>query len=54
MKIGSQFSGIGAFEQAFKNLGIDHETVMAVEWDKYARQTYAANFGEPKYFYQDT
>lgn len=54
MKIGSQFSGIGAFEQAFKNLGIDHNTVMAVEWDKYARQTYTANFGEPKHFYRDT
>lgn len=54
LKIGSQFSGIGAFEQAFKNLGKNHETIMAVEWDKYARKTYTANFGEPKHFFKDT
>ena len=54
IKIGSQFSGIGAFEQAFVNIGIPHKTIMAVEWDKYARKTYSANFGEPKHFYEDS
>lgn len=54
IKIASQFSGIGSFEQAIKDLGIEHENIMAVEFDKYARQTYAANFGEPKHYFIDS
>lgn len=54
LKIASQFSGIGSFEQAITNLGIEHENIMAVDFDKYARQTYTANFGEPKHYFVDS
>ena len=50
IKVGSDFSGVGAFDQALKMLGIDHETVFACDMDKYARQTYIHNYGEPKYY----
>lgn len=53
IKIGSQFSGVGAFEQSLISLGIDFENVYAAEWDKYARQTYLLNFQEPEYYVQD-
>jgi site-specific DNA-cytosine methylase len=32
IKIASQFSGIGSFEQAITNLGIEHENIMAVDF----------------------
>ena len=50
MKIGSDFSGVGAFEQALKRLGISYENIFACDMDKHARQTYIENYGEPKYF----
>jgi DNA (cytosine-5)-methyltransferase 1 len=53
IKTGSDFSGVGAFDQALRKLGIDYETVYACDWDKYARQTYIDNYGEPKYFPKD-
>ena len=53
MKVGSDFSGVGAFDQALKKIGIDYETEYACDWDKYARQTYIDNYGEPKYFPKD-
>jgi len=34
-------------------LGIDYKTVFACDWDKYARQTYIHNYGEPDYFPMD-
>lgn len=40
---GSICSGIGAFEQALKNLGIAHTNEYAIEIDKFARKTYLAN-----------
>jgi DNA (cytosine-5)-methyltransferase 1 len=43
-KIGSLFSGLGAFEQAFKNLNIPHEIIFACEIDKYAQKTFLSNF----------
>lgn len=43
-KIGSLFSGIGAAEQAFKNLGINHQLVFTCEIDKYAQKTFLSNF----------
>lgn len=43
LKISSFCSGIGSFEQAIKNLGIEHENVFGCEIDKYARQTYLSN-----------
>lgn len=50
IKVGSDFSGVGAFDQALKMLGIDYETVFACDMDKYARQTYIHNYGEPAYY----
>jgi len=53
IKTGSDFSGVGAFDQALRKLGINYETVYACDWDKYARQTYIENYGKPKYFPKD-
>jgi len=53
LKVGSDFSGVGAFDQALKRLKIDYKTIFACDWDKYARQTYIENYGEPKYFPKD-
>jgi len=41
------FAGIGGFRIAFQNAG--GKCVFSSEWDKYAQQTYAANFGEFPY-----
>lgn len=43
-KVASLFSGIGSAEQAFRNLGINHELVFACESDKYAQKTFLSNF----------
>lgn len=48
--IGSDFSGVGAFDQALFRLGINYETFFACDMDKYARQTFVKNYGEPKYY----
>ena len=53
IKVGSDFSGVGAFNQALSRLGIQHEHIFACDWDKYARITYAHNYGEPKYYPKD-
>lgn len=53
IKVGSDFSGVGAFNQALMRLGIDYEEVFACDMDKYARQTYIHNYGEPKYYPTD-
>jgi len=50
IKIGSDFSGVGAFNQALKRLGINYEEVFACDMDKYARQTFILNHGHPLYF----
>jgi DNA (cytosine-5)-methyltransferase 1 len=50
MKVGSDFSGVGAFDQALRRLNINYETVFSCDMDKYARQTYIHNYGEPKYY----
>lgn len=49
-KVGSDFSGVGAFNQALNRLGIQYEEVFACDMDKYARQTFIHNYGEPSYF----
>lgn len=36
------FAGIGGFHQAMHSVGV--KCVFASEWDKYARQTYEANY----------
>lgn len=50
IKTGSDFSGVGAFDQALIRLGINYKTVFACDMDKFARQTYIENYGEPGYF----
>jgi len=50
MKVGSDFSGVGAFDQALKRLGINYQTIFACDMDKYARDTFIHNYGEPKYY----
>lgn len=50
IKVGSDFSGVGAFDQALIRLGIDYKTVFACDMDKYARMTYIHNYGEPDYY----
>lgn len=52
MKIATVCSGIGSPEQALKELNIPHEIAFACEIDKYARQTYLANF-TPNQMYTD-
>jgi len=50
IKTGSDFSGVGAFDQALDRLSIEQNKLFACDMDKYARQTYILNFGEPKYY----
>lgn len=53
IKTGSDFSGVGAFDQALIRLGINYKTIFACDLDKYARQTYIENYGKPQYFPED-
>ena len=50
IETGSDFSGVGAFDQALLKLKINYKTVFACDMDKYARQTYIENYGEPGYY----
>jgi len=43
LKVGTAFSGIGAPEQALKEMGIEHTDMYMIEVDKFARLTYMAN-----------
>ena len=43
------FCGIGGFRIAFERAGA--RCVFSSDWDKYSRQTYAANFGETPHGY---
>lgn len=52
MKVGTDFSGIGAPEMALKYMGIDFESVFACEIDKYARKSFE-QLHNPKTFYND-
>tara|TARA_R110000772_G_scaffold36091_4_gene86598 strand:+ start:3896 stop:4987 length:1092 start_codon:yes stop_codon:yes gene_type:complete len=53
IKVGSDFSGVGSFNQALKRLGIKYDEVFACDMDKHARETFILNYGEPKYFPKD-
>lgn len=53
LRVGSMFSGVGAFEQALERLGIEYDNILAADWDKYARQTYLHNYDAPKYYVED-
>jgi len=48
IKTGSDFSGVGAFDQALNRLGIVQDKVFACDMDFYARQTYLLNYGTEK------
>ena len=50
IKVGSDFSGVGAFNQALIRLGIKYKELFACDMDKYARQTFIDNYGEPEYY----
>lgn len=50
IKVGSDFSGVGAFNQALARLGIQYDEIFACDMDKYARQTFIHNYGEPRYY----
>jgi DNA (cytosine-5)-methyltransferase 1 len=50
IKTGSDFSGVGAFDQALIRLGIEQDKQFACDMDKYARQTYILNYGAPFYY----
>ena len=50
LKVGSDFSGVGAFDQALKRMGVNYKTVFACDMDKYARETFIHNYGEPEYY----
>ena len=41
------FAGIGGFRQAFQDAG--GKCIFSCEWDKYAKKTYEANYGETPY-----
>lgn len=45
IEVGSDFSGIGAFNQALIRLGVKHNEVFACDMDKYARKTFIENYG---------
>lgn len=50
---GSDFSGVGSLDQALERLKIKQNKKFACDSDKYARETYILNFGEPEYFPKD-
>lgn len=47
---GSDFSGVGAFDEALERLGIIQDKKFACDMDKFVRQTYILNYGEPAYY----
>lgn len=53
IKIGAQFSGVGAFDQALRRLNINYENIYQADWDKYARKTYLHNYEQPEYYVED-
>jgi DNA (cytosine-5)-methyltransferase 1 len=53
IKIGGQFSGVGAFDTALNRLKIPFKNIYQAEWDKYARKTYLANNEQPEYYVED-
>ena len=50
LKVGSDFSGVGAFNQALIRLEKPYKEIFACDMDKYARQTFIENYGEPEYY----
>tara|TARA_R100001015_G_C4630588_1_gene192325 strand:+ start:135 stop:1289 length:1155 start_codon:yes stop_codon:yes gene_type:complete len=50
--IGTDFSGIGSPEQGLIKLGVEHKSMFACDVDKYAKQSYLANY-DTEHFYDD-
>lgn len=50
--VGTDFSGLGSFEEAIKRLKINHTVKFACDKDKYVKQSYLANHN-PEIFYDD-
>ena len=50
MKIGSVFSGIGAFEQAISRIGIQHTIVFACDNNKNVKKVYLENYDVGEYY----
>jgi len=50
IKTGSDFSGVGAFDQALNRLNIKQDKIFACDMDKYSRISYIENYGEPDYY----
>ena len=44
LKVGTLFSGIGAFEHALQRLNIEHEITFACDIDEYVKKSYFANY----------
>ncbi|WP_353166393.1 DNA cytosine methyltransferase [Empedobacter brevis] len=53
LKVGSDFSGVGAFNQALNRLDVDYEEAFACDMNKYVRRVFIHNYGEPKYYPED-
>ena len=54
MRIGTLFSGIGSPEQGASRVYDNLDLVFACEWDKYARESFKANYQiEDKHFHKD-
>jgi DNA (cytosine-5)-methyltransferase 1 len=53
IKVGSDFSGVGAFNQALIRLGLEYKEIFACDMDKFARETFIHNYGEPEYYPKD-
>ena len=52
IKIGTAFSGMGCPEYSLKQLGVNHTSEFAIEWDKFAQETLRKNYN-PKQLYGD-
>ena len=44
IKVATVFSGIGAFEHTLDRMSIEHDIIFACDIDKFAKQTYFANY----------
>lgn len=53
VRFGSDFSGVGAANQALMRLGVEYKEVFACDIDRFARQTFVHNYGEPEYYPED-
>ena len=52
IRVGTDFSGIGAPEQALQQLGIPHKVKFACDFDKWAKKSYLSNY-HPEIFYDN-